>query len=364
MSGVHSVRTLEIINHELFQAMPVPDESSIFELTREQKNEFKAFYHTFRNDTDRPAEKVFQFLSKKLTGFTYRADTFNASQAFELNNGNCLSLAILTTSLAGLVDVKISCQEVTSAPVFFKNSQFILSSSHVRSRLSDPDYINGKGHNFSASGSEIVIDYFPMKNDYVGERVKYDEFVAKYYLNLTADALVAGDFNRAYSLLVKANQYSPDNISVINSFAILHRRMNDLKTARALYEHALVLEEGSVSTLTNYLIVLKQQGDKSEIIRVEKTLAAMDDPNPYVLIELGQKAMREGKLTLSENYFNNAISKAPYVHQAYLGLAQISYARGKVGSSERFMKQAIERTFDEQTLALYQQKHSSLQNRL
>ena len=66
------------------------------------------------------------------------------------------------------------------------------------------------------------------------------------------------------------------------------------------------------------------------------------------------------KLKKAKVYFKKVITMAPYVHQAYVGLAQTYYLSGKKNKAIKTLKSGIEWTYKEDERQRYKQKLYSL----
>lgn len=76
--------------------------------------------------------------------------------------------------------------------------------------------------------------------------------VAKFYSNLAADALAKEKLNTAYSFILQANKFTPNDAELFNMAGILHRRAGDLKTAEAIYQTAVNNNLSSINLIINY----------------------------------------------------------------------------------------------------------------
>jgi transglutaminase-like putative cysteine protease len=87
---------------------------------------------------------LFDYLDVRVSGFTYKGETNTAKQALLKNQGNCVSLAIVTTAMAKLVGLEIEYQKVNSEPVYDMHEDILLLAGHVRTRVYQPNYLMGE----------------------------------------------------------------------------------------------------------------------------------------------------------------------------------------------------------------------------
>ncbi|MBV1910639.1 MAG: hypothetical protein KUG78_15155, partial [Kangiellaceae bacterium] len=210
----------------------------VFQLNSDQLADFKAFYSSHTNRHVRPNKRIYKYLLKFVKNYNYFNKTFTAEESLTRAQGNCLSLAILTTALAKVVGVETGYQLVDSAPIYQKEGNIVISSQHVRSLLFEPRQVENEEY-FLMSRAGIVIDYFPSKNSRIRRKVEEPEFYAMYYRNSAADALIKHDLNRAYWLLREALALHPSDEHATNMMALVHQDKGLSKSAEKIYRHGL-----------------------------------------------------------------------------------------------------------------------------
>lgn len=217
----------------------------IFYLTEKQKKDFLDYYNDPVNAEDGGHRRLYNYLEDILSGFDYKGETYTSSEALQNLSGNCLSLAIVTTALAKLVDIEVRYQRVTAAPIYQRFHNVMTLSSHVRTHVYEP-YFEVKEHELVLIKSKLVIDYFPQNNNVGGNIISYEDFVSMYYQNLAGDALVKEDYDLAYSMLVAAMNIADNNSETLNTLAVIHQALGNTDTAEALYRYLLMQDSASV----------------------------------------------------------------------------------------------------------------------
>lgn len=351
------------INQTLFhkEAVKLVAEEDILRLSNEQKKEFLAFYQKELLNNVKPHQALDNFMSTRLSNFTFYGDTLIASESMKLNKGNCMSLAILTTALARTVNLEVEYREVSSLPIFEKHEQAILVSSHLQSVIYDPTFVPEEDF-FYFNRPSIVIDYFPATSNWVNRRLLKRSLIAQYYINIAAQHIVNDDLNSAFANAELAYQYDNSSSKTDNLLAILHRKKGDLITAEKFYLSAINKKDTNLNVLQNYAIFLNSQQRFDELKNLNQKMKKFDDPNPYVWLDQAYLAQNKNDLQGAEIYFKKVITMAPYVHQAYLGLAQVYYAKGHDNKAMTILKNGIEWAHKENDRELYQRKLYSLSN--
>ena len=345
------------INYSLF---PNKDNAElnnedVFLLTSEQQQEFHLLFDQKIADGYAPHKALSQVLKERIENFTYYGETYNSSTAMRLNKWNCMSLAVLTTAYANLLGLDLSYRHISTLPIFTQKDNVILSSSHVQTLIHDPSFV-AKDNLFYFSTPAIVIDYFPSEGNRTGRKFSLDTFLAMYYKNIAADALTDKNLNRSFLYAIKAYHYDTENIETINLLAVIHRRSGDLKTAESIYKAGLNKGEPSIALLSNYIMLLKYQQRMEEVEIWQDELNQLDDPNPYQWLGEAYTSNKTGNIKQAELYFNKALKKAPYLHQAYMGLYKIYIKQNKLKKAQTMLVKALEWTYELDERKLYKYK--------
>lgn len=352
------VNTSLPINYQLFPIEARQNPDDIFALSDAQQQEFSEKIELALKRGLPKHEALYQVIESKLSSFTYYGETLTAEQAIRLNRGNCMSLAIVTTAYAKFLGLDYSYREVSTLPIFEKKNDLILSSSHVKTVI----YPEGKTRQDYLKGhvDAIVIDYFPNQGTRDGKRLKVSDFISFYYRNIAADALVEEELALAFNLAEQAYQHDKTSIEVINLLAVIHRRAGDLASAEAIYRAGLSFSEKSLPLLSNFIMLLESQQRFAEADKLQAQLDSLDDPNPYHWLEQAYIAQNEGDNRKAIIYYQKALTKAPYLHQAYKGLYQIYLQKGQRKKAKAMLTKALEWTYEIDERKQYKYKLYSL----
>jgi Tfp pilus assembly protein PilF len=342
-----------------FAARPdIVDAAVLFDLSENQEQAFLEFFHDPAKQTTDPHERVYEYLSFVTSEFDFHSDTRTAAQALDTATGNCLSLAIVTTALANLANVETGYQLVDSTPVFERRGSIVSKAIHVRSILYDPAW-QPENENVTASKRPgIQFDYFP--EDTVRVRVIGNlspaAYIAMYYSNVAGEAIAAGDIDSAFWYLLESLEQEPNNAIALNMMAVVYRRAGDEKMAEQIYRHGIDSLPQNVSILRNYHFLLRSQGRDAEAESISRSLAKLDDTNPFNWVNAGRSALADGDNREAIGYFKQALEIAPYLHEAH-ALTAIAYLRmGNKKRGERELERALENAQRQTTRSLYQAK--------
>lgn len=335
------------IAYHLFnpQAVDVSSEQALFSLSNAQQQQFLDYYNKALAQGKDKHKIISDYLLSKLSNFTYFGETYTASQAMASLEGNCMSLAILTTALARLVGVDLAFREVLTLPVFEKQNNLILSSTHVQTKLFAAPSKGGLSSIFANAG--VVIDYFPDSRNIKSRYLKYHQFVAMYYKNIATNALVAGDLETAFANALTAYQYDHASVEVMNLLAVIHRRKGDVYTAEQIYKYAMKREPNNLSLLSNYAALLSMHQRTKEANELRQKMGKLEDPNPYSWLEQAHLAQQQGNYQQAIAFYNRTIELAPYVNQAYVGLYRVYMAKGHEARAKNAIARALDWTYNQ-----------------
>lgn len=346
------------LNNSLFTfTEAVISEQDIFALSKEQEADFLEEYDKLKKEGLEPHVALATYLQRFKNNFTFYGETNIAQKSLSEKQGNCLSLSILTTALTRLVGLKTSYREVTSAPIFQKNNQFLSSSSHVQTIIYDPSFVPEKGLIYLTKPG-IVIDYFPVKNSEKGPEFSFNKFLSMYYRNIAGDALIHNKPDLAFAYGKEALRILPSSVEALNFMALLHKTENDKLTSEKLYQLGISLDEKNIPIIRNYMILLLTENRIVEVDFYQKKLNALDNPNPYVWLEQAYKSHNDSEQ--AEIYFKKALKNAPYLKEAYIGLAKIYFKRSEMELAKKMLKNALKWSYKKEEQQLYKMKLSIL----
>ncbi len=152
-------------NDALFDPRPgLPSDQDIHRLTPAQVTNFFDYFNDIEHQPIPPHKRVYAYLEEITAEFSYHNKTYTAAQTLELSQGNCLSLAILTTALARLANVDIGYQLADAQPVFEHNESIVLKGVHVRTLVYGLQR-DTESNKIWLFRPRLTIDYFPSNSD-------------------------------------------------------------------------------------------------------------------------------------------------------------------------------------------------------
>lgn len=267
--------------------------------------------------------------------------TRTAAQAFEARMGNCLSLVIMTASLARELGLSVQFQRVTGEETWSRAGSLYLNNGHVNLVLGKPAAEIRPGMYDRAQ--YVTVDFLPPADADRLEKEPIDErtIVAMFMNNRSAESLVQGKLDMAYWWARNAMEYEPSFMHAHNTLAIVYQRHNMLDDAERVLRAALQRDPRSTVTLFNLVQVLTDQGRKEEALVVKAELERLEPQPPFYYFNLGRKAMDEGDYRRARGLFARELERAPYYHEFHFWMAKAAFEMGDLKTADKHMRLAM-----------------------
>lgn len=268
---------------------------------------------------------------KDRKGFAYRAGHSTvAAETWRNRSGDCLSLTVLTYSVARTLGMSPVMQEVRTPAVFGREGSFDVVNQHVNVMF---PHIRGDLM-AESQDHEVVIDFEP---DYAAPRrgIPLDEagIVARYYNNVAVENMAAGDYPAAYAYFKAAVRAEPSYSSPYGNLAVLYRRTGHDEEAEKLLHYAVGLGGNNDVALHELHRFLTDHGRLREAGEVERKLQAREAADPYHWIGLALDHLEKNETARAIDELQQANDIAPTFAEVHRYLA-IAYARsGEYGKA-------------------------------
>ncbi|MDP2560087.1 tetratricopeptide repeat protein [Psychrobium sp. 1_MG-2023] len=339
--------------------------SKVFSLSGEQKLWIRSQvqYGAKKTLTTQLIDNV---LMKDYRAFDYdNSYTRTASETLSMKQGNCLSMVIMTASIAKFLGIPYQLQEIASAPLWDRNGGLYLVNGHVNIRLKE-QRINQTNISYNLINREYVtVDFLPSatRRHLSREVIKEHKLIAMYYVNLAADAMVAKDWRRAYWLIRQSIDSDPSFSPAWNSLAVIYRYNNQLALAEKVYRYAMVLAPENMNVVANYALLLESQGRFIELIPYQKRVDLAKLKNPYRYFDRAENAYERQQYREAISLYKKAIKLSSDVDRFYFGLFKSYYALGQISKAKYQLKQAQQRSLTYENRQRYNAKLALLTKR-
>ena len=208
-----------------------------------------------------------------------------AAETWRRKRGDCLSLLVLTYAIAKAMDLPATMQEVRVPQIVDRYGGVDYVAGHVNLLIKNGGRLQiSDGFNFG----NVVIDFEPqIGSQREGSALTEDAILARFYNNLAAEYLAAGQLDFAYAHFKAAIAADASFSPSYANLALVYKRQGLLPYAERLLRHAIALDDDNDIALASLHRLLQSQGRDSEAAQYAKLLEARREKNPYYWFGLG-----------------------------------------------------------------------------
>jgi len=190
---------------------------------------------------------------------------------------------------------------------------------------------------FAAAPSTVTAT--PKKNK---KKTEFNPLAAQNYLRQGNVLMQQDRFDEALEQFQKADQAAPNNATVYNMMGLCYLSKGELDMALTYFDRALQLIPGFTDARNNrgstYLAL-----EQYRMAEVDFIAVLSDSTYPHrwkVFYNLGMTYLSRGQIGAAEENFNKAITAPVPVFEAYLRLAEIAEAQGRIESALGVLEEA------------------------
>lgn len=282
--------------------------------------------------------------------------TRDAADAFAARSGNCLSLVIMTASLAHELNLPVQFQRVYVEESWSRDKDLMFLAGHVNLTLARAH--DAFTRSFSTTEDQLTIDFIPAA-DLQGAHVRELEartVAAMFMNNRAAEALDEGRIDDAYWWAREALIEDPRYIDAYNTIGVIYRRHGNLAVAEASLRHVVAVEPDGVAALGNLAIVLRQEGRLSEARALDARVSSLQPYPPFHFFDLGIAAMKARDYNQARVMFQREIAREAYYHEFHFWLALADYGLGDFDDARQQIQLALDNSTTTKSHALYAAK--------
>ncbi|WP_416306029.1 tetratricopeptide repeat protein [Neptunicella sp. SCSIO 80796] len=361
LNKTEHLKSAELFNDQLFpdyQQQHIESEHEIFYLSDAVKkymddNIFPV--HGSAKRIELLADILFDQASLNLI-YANDANT-TASQTFVNQQANCLSMTILAYSMAKYAGLDVVFQEVKIPEYWVRRDGHSLLNGHINLKIKpEKDPTHRVALQFGSEAVEVDFNRNVPMQHFIKKPSSKARVMAMFYNNKGADALLAGDFSRAYAYFKQALVVDPEFIPAWGNLGILYRYINQFDLAESAYLQALNLDNNNLNNLENLAILKEFEGQSQQASELYRMLDNKRQSNPYYHFIQGEEQYDHGNWEQAIVYYNRALRLDNKVHEFYFGLAKAYYQLGDTDHSKRYLKMAKRNSINEAMENRYQGK--------
>jgi tetratricopeptide (TPR) repeat protein len=216
-----------------------------------------------------------------------------AAETWRRKSGDCLSLTVLTYSLAKALGMSVQMQEVRVPEIFDRRGSVEFLNRHVNVLVRDVGLLHFKDGSMRAGN--VIIDFEPQ----IGSRreglvLSDDGILSRFYNNIAAEYLAQGDLTLAYAHFKAAILSDPGYSPSYSNLAQLYERRGLFQNAEQLLLHAIALNHDADIALRSLHQLLVSRGRESEASKYAEILRARQEKDPYYWLGAGLDHLQRG----------------------------------------------------------------------
>lgn len=224
--------------------------------------------------------------------FTYAAGhSTTANETWRRQRGDCLSLTVLTYSVARAMNLAVQMQEVDTPTLFDRRDGFDFVNQHVNvlfPRAQWTLYAESRPH-------DVVVDFEPdLASPKPGRPLDENGIHARFLNNLAVEHLARGERPLAYAHFRAAIAADPAYAASYANLALLYRQASLAAEAEQLLQRAVALAQRDDVAVHALHELLTEQGRDGEARRYESILQARRTRDPYHWIAQGVRELEAG----------------------------------------------------------------------
>ena len=258
--------------------------------------------------------------------------THTALEAFEAQEGNCLSAMNLFVAMARYANLDAAYQTVEVQPSWDRRGGLLVLSKHI----------NATGR-FSVQ-KRYVADFTPeiALQQLTSRRVPDRYARGLYFNNLGVEAMIAGDFEQSLIFFKNALFLEPELSIAWNNIGAAYKTLDEQELAEYSYQMAFNTDDSNATAVNNLAKLYRHTGNERLASQYEAAIEKFNNRNPYFHYARGQVAFSEQDYDFALISFRRAINLKEEEPDFYLAMAAVYSAQGYQIRAEEFKTSAQE----------------------
>ena len=273
------------------------------------------------------------------------AITRTAAQAFAARSGNCLSLVLMTATLARELGLQVTYQRARLEDGYSRLGDLTLRSDHVNLVLAPRNSAaSWQVTTVGPDPNRLQIDFLPSA-DLQGLRsvpITEDTVLAMFLNNRAAEALGRGERTEAYAWAREALRRDPAFRPALNTLGVVYQRAGHLAAAAQAYEALLAQDPQQVATMWNLAQVRQAQGRSDEARLWTERRLAIEPAAPFQSLQQAEAAIARGDWAAAQGLLQRERRITGETHELHFALALLGHRQGQTGLAQRELQRAMD----------------------
>lgn len=296
--------------------------------------------------------------SKKGSSLLYQNDaTLTAAETLAARQANCLSLTILSYSLAQEIGLYAEFRDIKIPEYWTQNNGYSLLNGHVNLKI-----VGGKNAGMDGNQSFDKFNYiidFDVENNkshFPSRQLKRTQVISMFYNNKAAEAMVHGQYDLSYAYLKAAVAADPTAAENWNNLAVLYRQKQQYKLAEQAYILAGQLAPDQLNPKANLALLYEAIGETEKAEQLSRFVAVRRNQNPYYHIMLGNESLAAGLTDKAIQHFKRGLVLDKKSSEAMFGLAKAHLSLGMRDKATHYLQLAEQSAPSRKDKERYQDK--------
>jgi tetratricopeptide (TPR) repeat protein len=257
------------------------------------------------------------------------SDTLTAAETFERREGNCLSFTNLFVALARSIGLPVTTALVKRPSESEREGDLMVVVSHVVATAGWN--IRPVFFDFDRRSHESFTTFEPLNDIWI---------TALYLNNRGADELRSARPDLALRHLTSAVKLAPEFAPAWGNMGVAQRRLGKTSQALDAYRHALAIDPGEPTILSNLAVLYRSLGREME---ADAAVAAanLSKASPYVLIVRGDVEFAGGRYREAMSFYKRAHRAGPKLADPWIAMAKVVAAEKRIEKARRYLSKAV-----------------------
>ncbi|MBV2127622.1 tetratricopeptide repeat protein [Arsukibacterium indicum] len=324
------------------ETYPVETATQIFQLPDATKTQLNRLSASHQDLAARSKAILHYILAYAGDSLTYQhGATKTVSETLATGRANCLSLSLLTYSIAREVGIDAVFQDVTIPEYWSSSTTQTWLNGHINLKLLQNGHLNQSSGKVLLS-SNIIVDFDSSiaRKRFPAKIISSKRAIAMFYNNKAAEALDQSNAAQAYRYYQAAIATDPDFADTWSNLAVLYRLHNYHRLAEQTYHHSLALDPNSNNTLSNLAVLYRRNGNIDAAAKLEQRVYNKRKTNPWYFIMLGNEAIKTNNQREAIAFFQQALALDNNTHEAWFGLASSYFALNNNIKASQYLERA------------------------
>jgi tetratricopeptide (TPR) repeat protein len=338
-----------------FDTYSLETKQQIFDLN----DDAKAFVAQSLKGVIDPTEQievlVRRVFSRSQFNLLYRADAnTTAIQTFENKAANCLSMSIMTYALAKEAGFGVRFQDIDVPEYWTRREGHSLLNRHINLQvLPKPDRDSMR---FMSKGFEVDFDAQSTRKHSPKTFLSLKQVQAMYYNNKGADALLNGQYDKAYAYFRGAIKLESRSAATLANLGFLYRLNEQFQFAEESYLQAIRVDQDNLTAWKNLAFLYKYTNRFEQATEISQRIEAKRAKNPFYHVNLGDMEFENRNWELALDHYRAALKLDKSYHEVFFGLGKTYFELGDFARSQHYLKLARKKSRTAQEEEMYQSK--------